>query len=337
LDKLASQDLLESYNVYPFIARFEDGCSNREIAREIVAISESCQPTGILWCHTGNLALCNDHLNSIKSLSSKPSMGFWDGDIYHKFYKPLPKQSVHIAKKCDVSFLPGYSAMIQDLITKGCKDIRYVPLSTDEERFGRKRELGIIYDVVMVGNYIRSSVPFKTFPGSRYRKKIADCFYDKLGERFAVFGRGWKGKYAKGPVSYEKQSEIYHLSRLSIGVNNLHSDYYYSDRLPISLSSGVIMVHNYEKGIDKIFEDIGYTYFFKDIFGAWKITEALLEKQQSTLDSIACKYSEFALKKLSMYTNLEYITAVLKDLREARIKNKILVDRVNPWIGNIRF
>ncbi len=194
-----------------------------------------------------------------------------------------------------------------------------------------------VYDVVMVGNYIRSWFPFKTLPGSRDRKEIADFFYKRLGERFAVFGNGWKGKYAKGPIPDEKQGEIYQSSRVSLGVNSLHSNYYYSNRLPISLSSGVIMVHNYEKGIGKNFENAGYKYFFKYITDAWKMTESLLQKSQSILDSIAGKYREFALKRLTVYRNMEYIIAILKNVRDARIRNSNEAQRLNPWIGNISF
>ena len=138
--------MLQSYYVYPFVARFEDGCSNREILKETSAVAEDWQPTGVLWSHADKLDLCPDHLNIIKSIN-----------------------------------------------------------------------------------------------------------------------------------------------------------------------------------------------FIRDIADASKMAKALLAKEQSNLDRIACDYSDFALKRLSMYRTLEHMTAVLKDVRGSRLWNKSLDCRVNSWIGNVKF
>lgn len=334
---LKTDGIIESYFVYPFLTRLADGFSNEEVVKEILDIAGCFQPTGILWSHTGSLFVCESDIAILRKLGSRPSIGYWDGDIYHKFYKPLPKGTINLITMCDVSFWPGYCGVIRDLKRRGCSDIRYVPLATDEKRFGRLRSSKIVYDVVMVGNYVSSRIPFRTFPGSRLRKKAAGYFYEKLGERFAVFGSGWNAKYAKRSIPFEKQNEIYHSSKVALGVNNLHSDYYFSNRLPISLSSGIVMVHNYEKGIEMIFEDIGYPYFFRNIEEAWNITQRLLDKSQNELDTIGKKYRQFSLDNISMYRNIRYIVAVLCDYHLKKGSNANLVDRINPWIKNYQF
>lgn len=334
---LKTDGIIESYYIYPFLNRLAVGLSNKEIIKEIVNIARDFQPTGILWSHTGNLFVNENNILSLKKLQSRPSIGYWDGDIYHKFYKPLPKQMSNLVRMCDVSFWPGYCGMVRDLKKKGCSDIRYVPLSTDEQKFRELRNSKIIYDVVMVCNYVSSKIPFKTFPGSRLRKKVADHFYQKLGDRFAVFGNGWNGKYAKGPIPFEIQNKIYHSSKVTLGVNNLHANYYFSNRLPISLSSGTIMVHNYEKGIEKVFEEIEYPYFFRNIQEAWNITQNLLKKSQNELDGIAKKYRQFSLNNISTYKNLKYMIAVLDDYHLKIINNSNLPNRINPWIKTFQF
>ena len=333
LKVLKADGILQSYYVYPFLARMADGLSNTEVVKEIIGIAKDFRPTGILWSHTGNLFVSEKEILILKNLSSYPSMGYRDGDVYHKFYKPLPKQVITLAKMCDVSFWPGYCGMIEGLKKKGCRDIRYVPLSTDEKRFSKLRETKIIFDVVMVGNNITSIIPLKSFPGSRERKKIADHFYKKLGPRFAVFGKGWNGQYAKGPVLFNKQGEIYHSSRISLGLNNLHAKYYFSNRLPISMSSGVVMLHNYENGFGEIFKSINYPYFFKDVDQAWEIAEKLLAKSQDELDESGRKFRDFALSNFSMVRILKYMVVVLSDYHKERKAKKIGKVIPNPWIN----
>jgi len=335
LASLKNDGILKSYSIYPFLVRIEDGLNDQKVVKEIIDIARSFQPTGILWSHTGNLSVRENDILSLRNLPSKPSMGYWDGDIYQKYYKPLPKQIIDLAKMCDVSFWPGYCGMIRSLKKNGCFDIRYVPLSTDKMRFSKPRKTSIIYEVVMVGNIINSVIPFKTFPGSRERKKIADFYYKKLGSRFAVFGNGWNKKYSKGPIPFKEQIDVYQSSRISLGLNNLHAGYFFSNRLPISLSSGVIMVHNYEKGVEKIFEEIGYPYFFRTIQESWNITQNLLEKPQNQLDDLAKKYKQFSLSNISMYQNLKYMIAVLNDYQSKKINNNNSPpNRINPWIKN---
>ena len=68
--------------------------------------------------------ICSFHQILILKNLPPPSMGCWVGNIYHKFYKPLPKQVITVAKRCDVSFWPGCCGMIEELTKKGCKDVR---------------------------------------------------------------------------------------------------------------------------------------------------------------------------------------------------------------------
>lgn len=334
LASLKRDNILESYIVYPYLARLTDGLRNQEVVNEIIKIAKDFQPNIILWSHTTKLFISEKKFIILKRLPSEPSMGYWDGDIYHKFYKPLPNTIIKLARMCDVSFWPGYSKMTLYLKKRGCGDIRYVPLSTDKERFSTLRKNEIKYDVVMVGNNIRSSIPFKTFPGSIERRKIAEFFYKNLGPRFAVFGNGWSKKYSKGPVPFKKQNCVYQSSRISLGLNSLHAQYYFSNRLPISLSSGVIMVHNYENGFEEIFNKIDYPFFFKDFDQAWKIVKSLLAKSQEELDELGRRYRNFALVNLTMIQNLKYMIEVLHSYNINKDNRKMLKRIPNPWIKN---
>ena len=218
----------------------------------------------------------------------------------------------------------------------GCKDIRYVPAPTDTNRFCKLRSLDqeIIYDVVMIGNNVTSRIPWRTAPGSRWRKELAEYFFKKLGKRFAVFGYGWKAKYGKGPLPFSEQVNLYHSSRMALGVNNwLGPRYYFSNRLPIALSSGVPVVHNYESGYEEIFKPIEDFFFFKTTAEAWNMTKQLLGKDQNELDKIGLKAHMFAMNRLTATNMMRYMISVLMDYNLAQKKGKEVAITANPWIN----
>lgn len=336
LQRLMEENFISAYWIFPFLAYRDQGRSDRELSQDIYKTAKDFLPDLILWSHTGNLKIEDKLIANLRKLPSKPSIGYRDGDIYQRFYKPLPREVITLSKQCDVSFWPGYSPTIDLLKKNKCEDIRYVPLTTDESIFSEVRNgKEIKYDVVMIGNLVKSRIPFKTFPGSRFREQLARYFYKKLGSRFAVFGGGWKGEFAKGKIAFHQQNKIYHQSRLVLGVNNLHADYYFSNRIPIALSSGVLIVHNYEKGVEQIFQENSYPYFFRDKKEAWKISAGLLAKPQEELDMIAFKYREFVMEKLTMTCILKYMIEVLKDYKNRRDGNPVRFSRNNPWINKV--
>jgi hypothetical protein len=272
-------------------------------------------------------------------LSSKPSIGYWDGDIYQK-PQPLPKEIISLCKKCDVVFVQGAGDFSHLLKRKGCKDIRFAPAVTDTNRFCKLRspDQKILYDVVMIGNNVTSRIPWRTAPGSRWRKELAEYFYKQLGGRFAVFGYGWKSQYGKGPLPFDEQVALYHSSRVALGVNNwLGPRYYSSNRLPIALSSGIPVVHNYEAGFEDIFKPAKDFFFFKTTQEAWDITKKLLEKEQSELDEIGFKAYKFVSERLIMTELMRYMINVLKDYKLAQEEGKELETRANPWINGSQF
>lgn len=332
LERLVLEGILEDYLVYPFLTYRAQGRSDDQISREIYEVATSFRPGAILWSHTGNLKISPGLMKKLRDLPSAPSIGYRDADIYQSFYKPLPKEVVILSRQCDVSFWPGYSKTIEKLRNKGCKDIRYVPLTTDEEIFSSLRQdEKPEYDVVMIGNLVKSRIPFKDFPGSRLREAVARHFHKKLGSRFAVFGAGWDSAFRARKVPFHQQNKIYHQSRLVLGVNNLHAHYYFSNRLPIALSSGVLILHNYEKGVRQIFQG-EYPYFFRHKYEAWEMAQALLSKPQEELDALALHYRSVVMKKLTMTSALQYMISVLKEYKNQRNGQTRSVIN-NPWIN----
>ncbi|MBA4376703.1 MAG: hypothetical protein C0401_11100 [Anaerolinea sp.] len=334
LSKLKQEGALQSYVIFPWLAYFERGIHSQDIAASIAKTAREFEPTAILWAHTAGLRVSTDTINNLRQLPSRPSMGYFEGDLYESPYKPLPTEVLNLAVACDVIFCPGFGVMTDLLKRKGCLDIRYVPSPTDEWRFGRVRDGSeqILFDVVMVGNNVFSRLPWRTMPGSRERRELAKFFQERLGSRFAVFGMGWKAPYAAGPIPFDQQIDLYHRSRIAFGVNNLHAKYSFSNRLPIAMSCGVPMVYGYETGFDEVFEPNCGAFFFKDKWDAWSIIKNLLAKDQTELDEIGEIANRFALSRFTTTHIFRYMCETLAFYAPNNRDRRNHGIPTNPWI-----
>lgn len=338
LNELKEQGILKNFHVYPFLARLADGLNDMEVTRELVNIAQEFQPSAILWSHTGRLSVAEDDIFKLRNLSSRPAIGYWDGDIYQK-PQPLAKEIITLCKKSDVVFVQGEGDFSSILKKNNCHDIRYVPGTTDTNRFCslRASDQKIRFDVVMIGNNVSSKLPWRTAPGSRWRKELAEFFYKKLGNRFAVFGHGWKAGYGKGPLPFDEQVNAYHSSRVGLGVNNaIGARYYFSNRLPIALSSAVPFIHNYEPGYEEIFKPIEDFHFFRTTSEAWELTKQLLEKDQKELDLIGRQGYDFSRNRLTTTEAMRYMIRVLNEHWRSRNEGEKIDTTINPWINSLQ-
>lgn len=340
LRRLVAAGRLDDHVVIPHAARLADGADERSVAEEVLTTAKSCEATAVLWSHTGSLRIDDGVLGRLRALPNRPVMAYWDNDMYHWFFKPFPREALRIAQLCDVVFACGDSGYVESLSRHDCPDIRYTPSSTDEVRFpitsvaachAREYE----YDVVLIGNRVRSRLPFKTMPGARERERLVDLFTRRLGRRFAVYGFGWTGASAQGPVPFQEQGRVYRSARLALGNNNLHAGYYFSNRLPIAMSSGCIVVHNWEPGFETVFGEQAPLRLFRTPQSAWQTARRLLNCDEAELEEQRLAAHDLALRRFTMYHVQDYMLRVLSGIRQARDGGDA-APVPNPWLGRER-
>jgi len=157
--RLVAGGELEDARVIAHAARRDAGVPDHAIGEEVLTTAAEMKASFVVWSHTGRLAIADELLTRLKTLPSRPVLAYWDNDMYQRFYKPFPAAALRVARRCDVVFVCGASAYVDHLHRHGCRDIRYTPSSTDEERFGLMRECdsGAFsgdLDVVLVGNRV---------------------------------------------------------------------------------------------------------------------------------------------------------------------------------------
>ena len=320
--------LITNYIIYPFLAKLVNGRKEKQILKEIFDISKNYQPDLILWMHTDKFKIDGNIIKGLRYLESKPVMGYWDGDIYPEPFVPVPNEVLELSAACDVSFVQGFGDMSGKMQVKGCNDIRFVPPFGDEKRFYPVKSCkSKEYNIVMIGNYTTSRNPFRiTLSGTKFRKKIVATLSKKYKDKFAIYGKNWKGNNAKGIIPYLEQHKIYSKSKIALSVNNDNAKYYFSDRLPIAMLSGIPIVQNYEEGLELLFKNCNEILFFKSLPELLEKIEILLLKSQEELDEIGTKLNEYAKKYFLAEFAFNYMIKVMISKKN---DNYFIT---NPWI-----
>jgi len=237
-----------------------------------------------------------------------------------------------LCSEVDIAFICGDGWLASHLRHHGCRDIRYAPLSTDERFPLQPCRNHYDYDLVLIGNHIRSRLPFKTMPGALLRRRLVDYFERRLGSRFGVFGYGWSGSSAGGTIDYEDQGEVYASGFAALGCNNWFTPYYFSDRLPIMMSSGRPAIHYCDEGYGEVFGVDPGTFWFRDLDEAWRQFHVAMDDPDETQRAVL-RAHDLAVSRFTTYRVLAYMVTVLDAHAEARATGGPVSHVANPWIA----
>lgn len=202
------------------------------------------QPDIVFWQHPGGFPIDRDFIKEFRRVGGNPLLAYHEGDVYDRFYKRIGPSEKALYLESDVFFsvaLGEGREVFQKLRTH--RHFYYSPHNVDLERFGAVPDTELIgsrYDAVMIGS-IAYRFRMLKFPGSAERIEIARQLTRLMGERFATFGNRWPARTnCKGFLDFNQQAKTIQSAMMSIIWENFSKySFYFSDRLPIALASGV--------------------------------------------------------------------------------------------------
>ncbi len=259
-NEMAQDGTIGELKIYNFLADYNARQRNAEEShRALVELVRGFRPDIIFWQHPYGYPIPQALLNEILACGSAPLLAFHEGDPFDRFYKLIPPEVATLYRNSDVFFTIGLGEA-RRLFNR----IRfhphfyYSPSIFDRERVGaeppRVETLGSQYDAIMIGRIGSRIRRLYKQPHSGMRIKLARELRRLFGDRFAVFGDGWPADVqCAGLLHYAKQAATIQTSRMSV-MWDLYPDYtyYFSDRLPIAIGSGVPFVTNRRKGLDVV-------------------------------------------------------------------------------------
>jgi hypothetical protein len=309
LDSLVTEGMLGGCDVYHFPARCDAGLGDAAIGAEILAAARKTGAALVLFAHSGTLAIDRATLRALRALPSAPALVYLEGDGYHPWYYPAPTATVRVMRACDVVFLPSGGPFLRVLRRAGCRDVRYAPSTASGIRFPHVWRAGDTHewDVVLVGRRTTSRVPGRTFPGAHRRIALAHALQRRYGRRFGLFGPGWTGPSALGPLPFDEQADAGRRSVVVVGQNNSTWPLGFSNRLPISLATGTPTVYSRAAGFHSVFGTERDDWFFSSIEEALCKIDALLETGPAELDRRSAEGRAFFESDLERLVVLRHV------------------------------
>jgi hypothetical protein len=236
------------------------------------------RPTIVLMQHLRATGLRPRHFAQMRAVAEF-DLVYHEGDPYSRYLHPLPLSARAAGKAADVVFTVGTGAFAENFRSSGATDVRYSPSSFEPERFRAEMSGSREHDIVIVAN--RNRPRFRGHPNWRDRIAFVTYMQDRFRGRLAVFGNGWDGPGAMGPVDFSKQDEAIKSGWITANWDHYAAEAsYFSNRLPISLASGSIHATTEHPGYRDIFSEVA------DDFITFRPTySALADSVENILDS----------------------------------------------------
>lgn len=318
-EDMVKQGRLSSCLVFSYLCEAKENGSSEKTLERLYETVCQYRPDIIFWQHVGKFPVTHEFMERLRAVDSHPTIVYHEGDVFGKWAKRPTSAMKILATAADVVFLVGLGELAELFVKCGAKKILYAPHSVDSGNFGKPWEppLSREFDVVMIGNRLTSRIPFLRIPGAREREKLALRLYDLRGVRFAVFGRGWEEfPFSRGVIPFHEQENVMRKAWLTISWDHFDkTPFYFSDRLPISLMSGVPHVTNYQPGYEKVFSDGRHLFFASSVENAVDMVLYLLSKPRNYLIEIGSQAQEWARSQLTSKIVYEHMIERILEVR----------------------
>jgi sugar phosphate isomerase/epimerase len=234
-----ASDALVSYVPVAPLALLAQG--REQALREVARIGEEARPDLVFLQSPNNFPWSSEDVTRLLRRLGSPPVIYWEGDPWGG-RKPLSESSRAWLRYADTVFSVGLGAQAALLGRYTRHPVRYIchtvpaHLSAPEPvpPMGQA-----VHDVVHIGGCHMRFGLFEGVDGARERRRLVRRLCRLPDCRVAVYGPGWRGPNALGPLPFTEQVHALRRSRLSASWEHFRDRYgYFSDRLPISLYAG---------------------------------------------------------------------------------------------------
>ncbi|MBL8362423.1 MAG: hypothetical protein JNN18_18185 [Rubrivivax sp.] len=249
-------------------------------ATRLLDAAAQLRPDWVLWQHVGADAAAIELLPLLRRAAPGARLLYHEGDLYGRG-KPMPAATRALVRAADAVALVSHGAFAAQVRTLTRAVVLYAPSAADLQRFGASPPAPPpepAFDVVMIGNRVRSRLPWRRMPGAAERSELARRLARRHGPRFALWGHGWRGHAGwQGPVAYAEQQQVLRRGHVAAAWGHYDREAgYFSDRLPIGLLSGVPQVVNRQPGYRELFGDDPPLALGAGVGGVVQAVDALL-------------------------------------------------------------
>lgn len=273
-------------------------------------------------------------LQRLRDLPNRPFLFSHTVDVFNKhlfhpwMMTPVVKCYLDSSKCCDANFVCGMGWFAHGLHRKGVPRVYFLPAASCQVRFpagpppvGANPE----FSLVLIANRMQFRNPLNRFQDYPARDRLVRVLARRYGKKFAVFGNGWRGPSAQGPVPFDQQHNAYRRGRIAIGhAAWLDIDYYCSNRSFIAIASGVPYLERYVPKLERVFGDRKDCFFYHSPMDAIRICDQLLTLDPEELMGIGRTAAENVYAAHTQRHRMRFLIQTVTAFKHAR-------DTGKPW------
>ncbi|MGW0766157.1 glycosyltransferase family protein [Streptomyces sp. NPDC002676] len=251
--RLAGEGLLVHRPVAPSAVRREHGVE--AAFRAVRAVVGDARPDLVFVQSPHAFPWTAEAVGALLRDFGGPPVVFWEGDLWGGRKRMLDSSRAWLAH-ADAVFSVGMGRQAALLRGLTRAPVRYVPhalpvrFCADPGESVPRPETATD-DIAVVGNCLARFGLIGGLDGSLRRARMVRGLRRITACDLAVYGTGWHGKGARGPVPYGEQVNVMRRARLTAGWDHYNSrTAYFSDRLPIALYAGRPHVTSRQPGLD---------------------------------------------------------------------------------------
>jgi len=300
-DAMATDGTLSALNIYSYRVERAKFGSVTEFEQSALGAIRAFAPDILFVQHVWGTDLSEELWRAIRQELPQVTLAFHEGDPFDRSVKKIDAPTVAILKHAQVVLACGLGSLADILAAHATCPIGWLPHAFVKGRFATRdpRTATKTSDIVMIGNRgYRRRLKWLYIPGGRSRAALAQRLSEEFGSRFALYGKGWSHlAAARGSLPFFQQEEAIQSARITANWDHFDSiDYYFSDRLPISLAAGVPHVTSHHVGYDHLFRDVPGLYTCKTVTEAVETCRWLVGRPDRELmeEGLAAKEWVFA-------------------------------------------
>jgi hypothetical protein len=323
--RMVSEGLLGAYREIRFLSDYRRTKDAESVKANILRQVQVYAPDIIYWHHIGGFPVDQAFFDALRATAGDALLVGHEGDVYGG-PKPAEASLRLLLKNADLIFSVSLGQQAKLFRNLGAKDLRYLPHVYDTVRFGHAWDFPSerSFAVSMLANNWRGWRPWKHMPGARKRCELARRLDRAFGGAFALYGKGWKLTSAQGCVPFDEQEAAIRKSWVSANWDHFDDyEYYFSDRLPITMAAGVVHVTNYHPGYEDIFRDCPGVYFAHTVDEAVAKVDWLLCKSKAQLAVEGRGAQEWSKQNLEAYVvfrrSIEQCAEKIAMMRASRV------------------
>lgn len=291
--------------------------------------------------HGGGLTVPHRLVETLYTADPKPIILLSCGDGFSADWMmpDYPAPFRYMVKHADVVFSTQLGAAVKKFRKWGAKRVVLLPLAMCQKRFrlnvdsrgsGRKE-----YDIVIVGsrNQPRLNPLSHYWHNARKRVKVVSVLTREFGNRFAIFGNGWDGHpCAKGPVPFERQSEVMQTAKLVVdGYMFSKADFYLSNRPFIAIGTGATMVSFAVPFIETLLEPDRHWFLCENVEAIGERCRKLIELGDEALSAVGLAGAAHVKAYHTQYHRIRFVVETAQSMIVARRDKRPLPPPRVPW------